>query len=185
MMTPTNRIEPMSEKSAAEILSVMRVNYGAKFQRQWENVTTQELTSAATVAFAGLSRAEVNHGFSVMIGKPFAPSLPEFREWCLQRNNNFMDVDQAYVLAANEKYESAEIYEAARRTGFYDLKSKHENNTKPTFKKHYDAVCAELLVDPKAFTLPESHRIEQAPALVVRKTPEEIAAMMKNALNAI
>lgn len=80
----------MTIESATKILDKMRAVFGTKFQKQWANVTTQELVLAAQQVLAGLTRQEVERGFAEMITKTFCPSLPEFRAWC--RPSAFLDI---------------------------------------------------------------------------------------------
>jgi hypothetical protein len=104
-----------------------------------------------------------------MRSKTFAPTIPEFRVWCLQGSAGFTDVNTAYTNAANQKYPDAATYETARRVGFFELRTRAETSTKPAFIKHYEAVCVELEINPNAFRLPEAQRIEQSPAQYVKK----------------
>jgi hypothetical protein len=164
----------MSEQGAIYIAEKMRLRFGAKFNKQWADVTKNgqelgKLIDEMREVFAGLTRGQVEKGLETMREKTYVPSLPEFRSWCVAVENQFTDIDIAYVNAANEKYHDAATYEAARRTGFYDLRARAESITKPTFKKHYEAVCAELLVNPKAFVIEKEQRIEQAPIDIVKK----------------
>jgi hypothetical protein len=165
----------MSYEGAAYIAEQMQLNYGEKFIKQWAKVVeingvvdTTPLIETMRETFAGLKRSEVERGLSAMLDKTFVPSLPEFRSWCKQPSL-FCEVETAYINAANEKYNDAATYEAARRTGIYELRSRAETSTKPVFKKHYEAVCVELEINPNAFRLPEAQRIEQAPIEIVRK----------------
>jgi hypothetical protein len=165
----------MSYEGAAYIAEQMQLNYGEKFIKQWAKVVeingvvdTTPLIETMRETFAGLKRSEVERGLSAMLDKTFVPSLPEFRSWCKQPSL-FCEVETAYINAANEKYNDAATYEAARRTGIYELRSRAETSTKPVFKKHYEAVCVELEINPNAFRLPEAQRIEQSPAQYVKK----------------
>ena len=90
----------MTIESATKILDKMRAVFGTKFQKQWNNVTTQELVLAAQQVLAGLTRQEVERGFAEMITKTFCPSLPEFRSWCRPvEKDNWLTVEQAWSIA--------------------------------------------------------------------------------------
>lgn len=159
----------MSLEGATSIIKEMHAVFGRKFIAQWESVERDDLIKTAQRVLAGLTAGQVKRGLEIMYKERFVPSLPEFRAFCLQGHSQFLDMDTAYLNAANEKYTDAATYEAARRTGFFEIRSRAESSTKPSFKKHYEAVCAELIDNPNAYRLPESKQIEQAPAAFVRK----------------
>ncbi len=179
--------DQLSIELAVSISKAMQAMYGDSFNRKWANVIEtkdglkpENFTSALQFGLAGLTKKQVAHGLHVMRDKPFAPTIPEFKSWCLSGSaGKFLDVEIAYLNAANEKYTDAATYEAARRTGFFEIRSRAESATKPVFKKHYEAVCAALIDNPNAFKMPESKRIEQAPARVVAKNAEFFANLRR------
>ena len=168
-------IEQLSLEHAISISKAMQALYGDSFSRKWADVTEnntkpEKFISSLQFGLAGLSIDQIKHGLHVMREKTFAPTIPEFRSWCLGGSQGkFLDVDTAYINAANEKYTDAATYEAARRTGFYEVRTRSEASTKPVFKKHYEAVCTQLEINPHAFQIPKAQRIKQAPVHVVRK----------------
>lgn len=166
--------EPLSIENAVLTSKTMQALYGDSFNRKWADLTKnnekpQNFIDALRFGLAGLNIDQIQQGLSVMRDKPFAPTIPEFRSWCLAGSNQFLDIDTAYLNAANEKYTDAATYEAARRTGFYEVRTRSEASTKPVFKKHYEAVCSQLEINPHTFQVPKTQRIERAPAHVVRK----------------
>jgi hypothetical protein len=167
-------IEKLSIELAVSISKAMQALYGDSFNRKWADVTKnstkpENFISALQFGLSGLSVGQVDRGINVMRSKTFAPTIPEFRVWCLQGSEGFTDVNTAYTNAANQKYPDAATYETARRVGFFELRTRAETSTKPAFIKHYEAVCVELEINPNAFRLPEAQRIEQAPIEIVRK----------------
>lgn len=167
-------LNKLNREWAVGILKRQMTYFGEKFNKQWASVTDggtnlEPLIESMQEVFEGLNEVEISRGLTTMRTKTFVPSLPEFRSWCLEGSSQFLDVDTAYINAANEKYTDAATYEAARRTGFYEVRTRAESSAKPVFKKHYEAVCAQLEINPHAFRLPESKQIEQAPPQFVRK----------------
>lgn len=170
----------MSLEGATSIVKEMHATFGEKFVRQWASIQRNDLIETTRRVLAGLTVGEVNRGLQTMYGKIFPPTLSEFRAWCTQGSGNFADVDLAYVNAANEQYPDAATYEAARRTGFFEIRSRAESTTKPVFKKHYEGVCEELIANPAAFTLPESRRIAAAAPQFVKRDAAFFAQLKKS-----
>ncbi|MDE1971418.1 MAG: hypothetical protein KGI50_07635 [Patescibacteria group bacterium] len=177
--------EQLNLETAVSISKAMQALYGDSFSRKWADVTEnnakpEKFISALQFGLAGLSLAQIKHGLQVMRDKTFAPTIPEFRVWCLEGSTGkFLDVDTAYVNAANEKYTDAATYEAARRTGFWEVRSRSELSIKPIFKKHYSEVCSQLEINPNAFELPKTHRIKQAPMQRERKDSSFFESMRR------
>jgi hypothetical protein len=159
----------ISLEVAEAIMLKMVGYYGEAFSKKFKDVERNEMIQNIQDVLAGLERDEVVRGLSTMRTKAFCPTLPEFRSWCVKGSSQFTDVDVAYINAAHEKYTDAATYEAARRTGFFELSSRAETSTKPIFKKHYEAVCDELTASPQAFVVPKAQRIEAAPANYIKK----------------
>lgn len=87
------------------------------------------------------------------------PSLPEFIRYC-QPDYGLPDAYSAYKEAANaahcvneHQWSHPVVYHTAKKIGFYDLKQKPENQTKPLFEHIYQTLCrrvknGEKLDDP-------------------------------------
>jgi hypothetical protein len=159
----------ISYEDAENVMFQLIGYYGVDaFNRKFEVVDRDQMIANIQDVLSGLSENQIFLGLEKKRDNTWCPNLPELRAWCTG-SSKFTDVNTAYVNAANEKYPDAATYEAASRTGMYELRTRAESSTKPVFKKHYEAVCAELEINPHAFRLPAAQRIEQAPANVVKK----------------
>lgn len=67
---------------AAGIAKRMRNCFGAKFDKQWQGQTRDELLEAIQDILSGLTAEELARGCETMKSKTFCPSLSEFRSWC-------------------------------------------------------------------------------------------------------
>jgi len=85
--------------------------------------------------------------------------------------NNYPDMRQAYLDAANSNYSAhAVIYETARRVGFWDLKSKSESVTYKSWQQHYPKVCSEHASGAQ-FALPKERQLSYSHTPVQPNSP--------------
>lgn len=125
---------------------------------EWETDTV--LIWANYLTAKNITKHEFGLAKSLSIDLDFAPNnAKEFL--ALARNpieQNYPEMRQAYLEAANGKYVNAVTYETAKRIGFWDIKTKSESQTYPRWQQTYPKVCQEH-AQGATFTLPKTHRL--------------------------
>ena len=75
----------MSRDDVAKVLQAMRLAYGAKFDRQWENVGMTELLAFWHDRLRDVTPDALRKALDAMLeSMPFPPTLPEFAALCRQ-----------------------------------------------------------------------------------------------------
>ena len=139
----------------------------------------------------GLTPEDLNRGIGMARHheSDFLPSLGQFVSWCGRGNIQPKNVAwQTAQMGSAKKITDPLIYEAARRTGSYDIQTRPERDVKPLFVEHYQQVISESLSGTE-FTIPEDRRIESEPEPkpaqdpeVARKTLDEMYAMLDGSI---
>ena len=80
-------------------------------------------------------------GRVAMSGSEFPPSLPEFLAIC-GRAAGLPDTATAYADACHRRWSHPVVYEAARRVGVHELRTRAERDMLPRWRENYGAVCA-------------------------------------------
>lgn len=75
----------LSRDDVAKVLQAMRLAYGAKFDRQWENVGMTELLAFWHDRLRDVAPDALRMALDSMLDSmPFPPTLPEFKALCRQ-----------------------------------------------------------------------------------------------------
>lgn len=96
-------------------------------------------------------------GRVALSGTEFPPSLPEFLAIC-GRACGLPDAGSAYASACHNRWSHAVVFEAAKRVGIYELRTRAERDMLPKWREHYGAICAAWMAGER-FAVPESLRI--------------------------
>ena len=72
--------------------------------------------------------------------------------------NNYPDMRQEYLAAAQGIYKHEVTFETANRVGTWELKTQPESVSYKLWQKHYPEVCKEHS-EGKSFKVPESHQV--------------------------
>lgn len=104
-------------------------------------------------------------------GSEFPPSLPEFLAIC-GRACGLPDAGSAYADACHNRWRHPVVYEAARRVGIYELRTRAERDMLPKWREHFGSVCAAWMAGER-YTMPEALRITRQKS--VPSTPESAA----------
>lgn len=113
-------------------------------------------------------------GRVALSGSEFPPSLPEFLAIC-GRASGLPDAGTAYANACHNRWSHAVVYEAAKRVGIYELRTRAERDMMPKFREHYGAVCAAWMAGER-FSVPGALRVTRQKPAACR--PEVAAAHM-------
>lgn len=89
----------------------------------------------------------------------WCPSSPADFVALVRNNSSYPDIRQAYKEAANQQYNHEVVYEAARRVGFWEMRSQPESVTYKAWQSVYPKVCEEHR-GGASFKVNKSHRIE-------------------------
>lgn len=112
------------------------------------------------------------------IENDFAPPPARFVSWCLPTPEDYglPDSDTAYRYAVSHQWVHSAIYEAYKRVGSFEMRTKPEAWTSKAFKSEYERVCREV-INGTQFDLPKTDNILPAPVL----TDEEKQAIKEKA----
>lgn len=132
-----------------------------------------------------MTQDEFYHSYRKSLSLEWLPTTPfDFLQLARQgKCNQYPEMRQAYIDAANEKYTHAVVYETAKRVGFYEMRTHAENQTWPSWQKTYSQVCDEHRSGAD-FTLPKSQRLEQKPDVASPDVANEYLSKMAEILGA-
>lgn len=154
------------QAATAKVLTLFaefKVEYGDLFEykkHRFEPSRAREW--AVELLESGINAEQYQHGRYQAVKNQKYPTERafEFIQLCKSlAGNDYPDIRQAYVDAANLKYEHEVVYESAKRVGFWDMKSQGEHITYKRWQEHYPIVCSEHQQGAK-FTIPVSHQVE-------------------------
>lgn len=152
--------------------------FGSKLkERQTLDFRTAELWALA-FRNAGLTLAEFKTAANQSMNLNWPPTAAKDFIDLVRVGSEYPDCHQAYVDAANQKYDHAVVYETARRIGMYELRSKTESAMYPHWSKVYESVCNEHRGGAN-FEVVQSHRVEvkAAPTLNKEQTEQYMASI--------
>lgn len=89
----------------------------------------------------------------------FPPNLPKFLAICA-RSAGLPDSQSAYADAAMSRWSHPIVYEAARRVGVFEIRTRPERDMRPAWTEAFGLVCAEWM-SGKRFESPTSVAIEK------------------------
>ncbi len=98
-------------------------------------------------------------------------------------SQNYPDMRQAYMAAANENYSHQVIFETARRVGFWEIKSQSESVSYKLWQQHYPQVCQEHAQGiefalPKERGIAYEHEAVKAGSEADKRISERLAQIM-------
>lgn len=70
-------------KTCFELVRKLKVFYGSQYNRHWSGCSDSEIAEGFLEILEGITLDQFWHGYSVLKGKGFVPTMPEFRNWCL------------------------------------------------------------------------------------------------------
>lgn len=173
---------------ALRLIEEMQTCYGKRYSDQWVGVDDLRIATQMVKVFKDLTAQEFKRGLQRMYQSAFCPTLPEFKQWCLQGST---------WLTENEAWQQALAYEKSGQTisisrhvlktlkefkkGFDELNPRAESQSK-AFKDMYVRIVsnAKLIGDVQSFTEPVGAL--KAPKEDERRTttcPPELMAQMK------
>lgn len=160
-----------------EMFAEWRVFFKNKMQTGKNFYNGTEATMWANYLTAKqITKREFEKAKTASLDLDFPPNNPkEFLD--LGRENKFLDVYTAYQHACHQRYTTVEIYETAKRVGFYELRNHAESKTYPVWQKNYEQVCQEVR-QGKSFTLPKSQRLQEPKHTPVSRS--EMQAYIQN-----
>ena len=109
-------------------------------------------------------------GRIAMSGREFPPSLPEFLAICA-RAAGLPDAADAYADACHSRWSHPVVYEAARRIGVHELRTRAERDMLPKWREQFGAVCAQWMRGDRW----ESPTVAELPNRAVRKADRAVA----------
>lgn len=74
---------------AKRLIGKMQLNYGKKFADQWIGVNPEDLALEMVNQYQDLNTNDFIRGIERMKKEKWPPSIPEFRQWCLQEGATY------------------------------------------------------------------------------------------------
>lgn len=130
--------------------------YGKHFADAWRGCDLDEVKDAWAYGLGDLSAEEIARGIDACHGRPYPPTLPEFRELCRPP----VDPEAAYREAVEQmrlrdrgldRWSDPAIYWAAARIGAWDMR----HGSWETLRRRWIAELARALGERRAGTLPD------------------------------
>ncbi len=96
-----------------------------------------------------------------------------------ETGNNYPDMRQEYLAAAQGNYKHEVTLETANRVGTWELKTQPESISYKAWQKHYPEVCKEHS-EGKSFKVPETHQVaySHTPVQAGSETDKQITAKL-------
>lgn len=95
-----NNVIRFSNEDAKRVINEMRLCYGKKFSDQWVGIDPKDLAQKMVDLFFDLTEADLIRGFAKMQTHAFAPTLPEFKSWCVgDLKSQWLGVNEAWSIA--------------------------------------------------------------------------------------
>lgn len=173
---------------ALRLIEEMQTCYGKKYSDQWIGVDDVRIATQMVKMFQGLTAQDFKRGLQRMYQSAFCPTLPEFKQWCLQGSTWLTEHEAwAQAIAYDKSNQTISISLHVLKTlkefkkGFDELNPRAESQSK-AFKDMYVRIVsnAKLMGDVQSFTDPVGAL--KAPKDDVRRTttcPPELMAQMK------
>ncbi|WP_051311852.1 replication protein P [Zooshikella ganghwensis] len=178
-------------KHAAELVNVIFRELQGIFPAWKQAFSDMETLSSAkrnwTKGFIDngiVNVAQVRTGLSKarQIARDFVPSVGTFIAWC-----NLSPDDAGLPQALEAYHEACEkahapspqsvywshpvVYQAAKSTGFFELKSRREQDIFPLFKRNYTLACQQVLAGESLTDLPKA-LTDQSPKTLAEKNKD-------------
>ncbi len=111
---------------AVDVLQAMDAMYGDSFRRKWSGTESnwsrpEKFIVALQIGLSGLTAEDIQRGLHAMLNKPYAPTIPEFRVWCLQWVNH--ETLYHFAIAQwieHEKFDGSEDWASHGQAGVSD-----------------------------------------------------------------
>lgn len=173
---------------ALRLIEEMQTCYGKRYSDQWVGVDDLRIATQMVKVFKDLTAQEFKRGLQRMYQSAFCPTLPEFKQWCLQGSTWLTEHEAwAQALAYEKSGQTISISRHVLKTlkefkkGFDELNPRAESQSK-AFKDMYVRIVtnAKLMGDVQSFTDPVGAL--KAPKEDERRTttcPPELMAQMK------
>ena len=91
----------ITTQDVMRLINKMRVNYGKKFADQWTGVDIAELAQEMLENYQGLTVEDFTRGMARMKREKWPPTVPEFRDWCEPKSEEWLDAHEAWAIAKN------------------------------------------------------------------------------------
>ncbi|WP_180173085.1 hypothetical protein [Acinetobacter sp. YH12029] len=91
----------ITTQDVMRLINKMRVNYGKKFADQWTGVDIAELAQEMLENYQGLTVEDFTRGMARMKCEKWPPTVPEFRDWCEPKSEEWLDAHEAWAIAKN------------------------------------------------------------------------------------
>lgn len=147
----------MPKRWIESLFERMLFEYGKKFSDQWGGADAEGLKAHWAQRLSDLTNDELKRGVSLLEGREWPPSLPEFRKMCRPP----LDMTNAYYEAVNgvqarERGEIGEwshpaIYWASVKVGAFDLK----NQSHAVIKARWEHALQDELAKGEWAAIPE------------------------------
>lgn len=89
----------ITTQDVMRLINKMRVNYGKKFADQWTGVDIAELAQEMLENYQGLTVEDFTRGMARMKREKWPPTVPEFRDWCEPKSEEWLDAHEAWAIA--------------------------------------------------------------------------------------
>lgn len=149
-------------------------------QGAWDLQTAQ--LWAVALADLEMTEAMFATAYRKCLTLKWMPTTPaDFAELAFA-NEIYPDCRQAYLDATESRYSHEVVYETANRVGFYEIRTKSENEIFGVWSKTYAKVCAEHAKGAR-FSLPKAQQIEQKHIPASKDFVDGIFAKLKGRKN--
>lgn len=174
--TMAQQANPQLVKTLLEMFTMWKLQFKTKMtQGAWDLQTAQ--LWAIALADLEITEAMFATAYRKCLTLKWMPTTPaDFAELAFA-NEIYPDCRQAYLDATGSRYSHEVVYETANRVGFYEIRTKSENEIFGVWSKTYTKVCAEHAKGAR-FSLPQAQQIEQK-----QETQNIISAEMQNEIN--
>ncbi|WP_336171600.1 hypothetical protein [Acinetobacter ursingii] len=134
---------------ALRLIEEMQTCYGKKYSDQWIGVDDVRIATQMVKMFQGLTAQDFKRGLQRMYQSAFCPTLPEFKQWCLQGSTWLTEHEawaQAIAYDKSNKTISVSIFvrDALKefQQSFSEINPKSDSQAK-TFKDMYVRIIGE------------------------------------------
>lgn len=152
-------------------------------KKTWVKALVESRVTTLEQVQIGLSNARKS-------GSPHFPAVGQFIKWCRALENfGLPDERSAYLESCKRAHDvfgnwsHPAVYLAARETGFFELKSRTENETYPDFKIHYAKLCQKVMLGADfSDKLPVKRPALPAPAVISQEVARQGLASFRQRL---
>lgn len=134
---------------ALRLIEEMQTCYGKRYSDQWVGVDDLRIATQMVKVFKDLTAQEFKRGLQRMYQSAFCPTLPEFKQWCLQGSTWLTEHEAwAQAIAYDKSNKTISVSIFVRDTlkefqqSFLEINPKSESQAK-TFKDMYMRIVCE------------------------------------------